>query len=241
MKLIIVRHGDPDYEHDTLTTRGREEAALLALRLAELPADAYYVSPLGRARATAAYTLERLGREAEELPWLMEFPGEALKPNIPDHPTIAWDWLPEDWTAEERFYSREHWTEPEAMASQSTRAQYDWVCTGLDALLERHGYRREGRLYRAERPSADTLVLFCHFGVECVMLSHLLSLSPMPLWHGFCAAPTSVTTVVTEERTAGIASFRVLCFGDTSHLTAGGLEPSFSGRFCEQFTDTTRH
>ena len=49
------------------------------------------------------------------------------------------------------------------------------------------------------------------------------------------AAPTSVTTIVTEERREGIAQFRMLSFGDCSHLWAAGVEPSFSGRFRECF------
>ena len=105
----------------------------------------------------------------------------------------------------------------------------------LDELLKRHGYYREGHFYRAERPNNDTIVLFCHFGVACVLLSHLLNISPMVLWHGLCAAPSSVTTLATEERRKGIASFRMLSFGDTSHLYAKGEPPSFAARFCECF------
>lgn len=112
------------------------------------------------------------------------------------------------------------------------------VYQGLDALLKDHGYVREGNLYRAIEPNNDTIVLFCHFGVKCVMLSHLLSISPMVLWHGFCAAPTSVTTVITEERRKSIAYFRVNGFGDISHLYAAGEKPAFAARFCETYANT---
>ena len=57
----------------------------------------------------------------------------------------------------------------------------------------------------------------------------------MPLWHGTCALPSSVTTLITEERRKGISSFRMCAFGDTSHLYAAGREPSFSARFCETY------
>ena len=57
----------------------------------------------------------------------------------------------------------------------------------------------------------------------------------MILWHGFCAAPTSVTTLVTEERREGIAYFRMGSFGDISHLYAAGEEPAFAARFCETY------
>ena len=78
------------------------------------------------------------------------------------------------------------------------KEEYDWVTGELDRLLRRHGYVRNGLFYRAVAPNEDTIVLFCHFGVECVLLSHLLNISPMQLWHGTCAAPSSVTVLYTE-------------------------------------------
>ena len=115
--------------------------------------------------------------------------------------------------------------------------EYRWVIDNFDALLADHGYVREGNCYRADRPNEDTIVLFCHFGLECVLLSHLLHISPVLLWHGTCAAPTSVTTVNTEERRDGIAHFRMSAFGDISHLYTAGQEPAFAARFCEIFSN----
>ena len=80
-------------------------------------------------------------------------------------------------------------------------------------------------------------MFFCHFGLECVLLGHLLNVSPMILWHGLCAAPTSVSTIYTEERREGQASFRMASFGDISHLYVAGREPAFSARFCETFAN----
>lgn len=54
MRLIIVRHGDPDYEKDSLTEKGWREAAILADRISRLEVKEFYVSPLGRARDTAS-------------------------------------------------------------------------------------------------------------------------------------------------------------------------------------------
>ena len=234
MKLIIVRHGDPDYVHDTLTERGRLEAKLAADRLAAHDFAAVYVSPLGRAQDTARFTLDRLGCQAETLPWLREFEAPILHPDTGDR-RVPWDWLPGVWTAEPRFYDKDKWCEPEAMQAGGVGAEAKRVFDGLDALLAKHGYTRENGYYRAEHPNTDTLLFVCHFGVECVMLSHLIGVSPMILWHGFCAAPTAMTVVTTEERREGIASFRINAFGDTGHLYAAGEEPSFSARFCEMY------
>ena len=58
MKLLIVRHADPDYSIDSLTEKGWREAAYLSERLAKLEVKRFYVSPLGRAKDTASLTLE---------------------------------------------------------------------------------------------------------------------------------------------------------------------------------------
>jgi probable phosphoglycerate mutase len=119
------------------------------------------------------------------------------------------------------------------MQEGNVKDAYEYVCNSFDEVLKKHGYVREHNYYRVEQANDDTIVFFCHFGTECVLLSRLLNISPMPLWHGFCAAPTSVTTVYTEERRKGIASWRVSAFGDISHLYVADEEPAFAARFCE--------
>ena len=97
MRLLIVRHGDPDYVADSLTQTGWREAELLSRRLEKLEIAAFYVSPLGRARDTASETLKRMGREAETLDCLQEFPVWMYDPDI-GRDRVLWDWLPERWT-----------------------------------------------------------------------------------------------------------------------------------------------
>ena len=238
MKLLIIRHGDPDYERDSLTEKGRKEAEYLAERLSGLDIKAFYTSSMGRARDTAAPTLSRMGRQAEVFDWLREFDTPILRPDLEGRSIVCWDWLPQDWTEVEDFYHPDRWYLPEVMREGGVKEKYDRVIEGLDRLLAAHGYVRDGRCYRVERPGSDTIALFCHFGVGCILLSHLLNISPMPLLHGFCAAPTSVTTVVTEERRRGTASFRVSAYGDISHLYIHAEPAAFSGRFCECFDNT---
>lgn len=234
MKLLIIRHGDPDYEHDTLTEHGNIEAVLLAERLSSMEITEFYVSPLGRAQATAAHTLEKMNRTACTCDWLREFHAPIHDPNTGEE-RIPWDWLPAEWSIEPAYYDKNAWYTVPLYAQEHVYEEAKRVWDGLDDILAAHGYTRDGNLYRVECPNSDTLAFFCHFGVECVMLAHLLGISPMVLWHGSCAAPTSVTILSTEERRAGIASLRMNCFGDTSHLYAARIQPSFSGRFCERY------
>lgn len=240
MKLLIVRHGDPDYERDSLTEKGWKEVEYLSERLSQLDVKAFYVSPLGRAKDTASVTLKKMNRTAEECKWLQEFPCMILRPDKDGDRTICWDWLPEDWMAEERFFQYDRWFENSIMEEGKVKEEYDYVIRSFDALLEKHGYKRDGHLYRAVETNNDTIVLFCHFGLECVLLSHLLNTSPMIFWQGACAAPSSVTSLITEERREGTASFRMNYFGDISHLYANHEECSHAARFRESCKNPDR-
>ena len=73
MRLLFIRHGDPDYVHDTLTSKGIEEARALNRLIPQLNVGDCYVSPLGRARKTAELALEGTGIVPVEQEWLQEF------------------------------------------------------------------------------------------------------------------------------------------------------------------------
>ncbi len=237
MKLLLIRHGDPDYDNDTLTEKGEREAKLLADRIAGLDVKEYYCSPLGRARKTASYTLERAGRTAVICDWLREFDTVLVRDPETSKKRLAWDQLPAMWTNVREFYNKDEWVNVPMMKAENMAEAVYHVTSSFDKVLSEHGYNRHGNYYLAEKANSDTLVFFCHFGVSCVITGHLLGISPMTLWHGAIALPTSVTTFCTEERREGVASFRMSGFGDISHLYAKGEEPSFSGRFCEMYSN----
>lgn len=241
MKLLIVRHGDPDYSIDGLTEKGKREAELLADRLCREKIAKVYCSTLGRAKLTIKPTLDRLGIEMELCPWLREFNYTSVSFPYLDEPDCAWDVLPEFMNAHPEMYLPDSWRNVDVIKASGVPDAYDEVCRALDEALASHGYRRSGANYIAERPSHDTVVLVCHFGLASVLLSHLINCSPYSLWQHTCLAPTSVTTFYTEERRDGVASFRAQSIGDVSHLYAGNEPVAFAARFCECFTDDTRH
>ncbi|MCR4689866.1 MAG: histidine phosphatase family protein [Lachnospiraceae bacterium] len=242
MKLIFIRHGDPIYETDSLTEQGIREAKLLAPRIPTLGGDEFYVSPLGRAQETAKYALEGTGIVPKTLWWLEEFSTVVYRPDKPETGGIAWDWRPEDWTGIDDLYNVDRWYKLPVFEQAGIEEKHRAVIECFDAFLEQHGYVREGRMYKAVAPTNDTLVFFCHFGLQALLTAHLFSISPMILWQGYIAAPTAVTTIVTEERTEGNAAFRCISFGDTSHLYVAGEKPGWSGRFCECFAnENERH
>lgn len=249
MRIIFIRHGDPDYVNDTLTEKGRQEATLLAERVSRWNIKDFYCSPLGRAQATAAFSLNKLNRSAETFEWMKEFYYPITDPTTGRF-GVPWDFMPSYWTKEPLFYDKEHWHEASVFQSNpELKPAYDEVCSGLDALLARYGYVRDGALYRTlpimdadtANPDApcpycdDTIVIFCHLGVTFVMMSHLLGIAPTLLWQNFFVAPTSVTILTTEERIPGEAYFRTQVVGDTLHLHAGNEPISGAGYFAEPF------
>lgn len=252
MRILLIRHGDPDYERDTLTEKGHREAALLADIVDRYSIDDCYMSPLGRAQHTAQYCLERLHKTAQVKDWLREFPAvldvnrsERLQNAYLDGkredgsfaPRILWDMAPGYLTQHPDYFHPVRWRQTDAAKCSNLVETYDWVIREFDALLASYGYVYQDGYYHVASESEKTIALFCHFGISAVLLSHLWGTSPFIPWHSLCMAPTSVTEVVTEERQRGIAYFRTLRLGDISHLMIGGEPPAFAARFCETYSN----
>ncbi len=235
VKILVIRHGEPDYSIDSLTEKGWREAEMLADRLVRLNIRDFYCSPLGRARDTARPTMRRLGREDELtiLPWLREFHGSVVNP-FDAKRRIPWNLMPQYWTKQPEFYNRDVWLEHPLMRTGDVAEVYRQTKEGLDALLAGYGYVREDIVFRCERNIADTIALFCHFGLGMAIASLLTGASLPLLWQGFFMPTSSVTTFVTEERVPGEVVFKCMQLGDTSHLYAAGEPVSRSGLFPER-------
>ncbi|MBL8121102.1 MAG: histidine phosphatase family protein, partial [Anaerolineae bacterium] len=92
MRLYIIRHADPDYENDTLTAAGHQEAMALAKRMASHGLDAIYASPMPRAAITAQYTANLLKLPVITAPWAIEVQGWSYDPIVEDGEAIpVWD------------------------------------------------------------------------------------------------------------------------------------------------------
>ena len=254
MKLLFYRHGDPDYVVDSLTDKGKREAEFLAEYIGNMNIDDIYVSPLGRARDTAEYSLKRLGKRAEVCEWLQEFPAlfdandadeetrrayyNELKVN-PDtgkyDKRIVWDVMPSYYMDHPEIFDAKEWRNSDIVKSSNMSDVYDHVVSEFDKLLLKYGYERHDNVYDVHQNNEKVIAFFCHFGITSVLLSYLWGVSPFMPMQFLAMAPTSMTELATEEREKGIAIFRTLRIGDITHLNMKGEEPSFSARFCERF------
>lgn len=258
MKILIIRHGDPDYSIDSLTEKGWREAELLSKRLCDENITSFYCSPLGRAKDTAKPTLDKLEAitgtrpKVEILDWLREFPAsidlDQVKLGAPvgtPNMRCPWNMPPQYWSFRPEFFTPD-WRENELYQADGCKVveTYERIVAGYDELCARHGYRRlknpdgkPGYIYEKspDAETAQTLALFCHLGLGNALLSAITGI-PLPLfWKSFFLPTTSVTTLLMEENPLypNRPQARVIGLGDVSHLYAGGEPTSSSGLFCE--------
>lgn len=241
MRILIIRHADPDYSIDSITDKGKRERDLLTERLKKENISAIYCSTLGRARDTIQPTAEHFGITPVYCEWLREFEYPKIKVPYLEREKNAWDLLPEFVNGHPELYSPIEWRNAGFLKESDVLCAYDNVVREFDKAIANHGYVKNGAYYRAVNSNHDTVVFTCHFGLGAILVSHLFNASPYTFWQNSFFAPSSVTEFYTEERVEGIASFRCSSIGDVSHLYSGNEPSSFSGRFCECFTDDTRH
>lgn len=259
MKIIFVRHGEPDYARDSLTEKGWREARCLAERISKWNVTDFYCSPLGRAKDTAAPSLEKLNRTAVTLDWMREFSYLIDDPVTGRH-GVPWDFVPSYWSGNPLMMDKEQWVEADIMKQNpEIKTQFQNVCQRFDRLLASYGYIRTENYYSVPDKEArflaqtvapgnvrsvdslpddsdePVIVIFCHLGITCLVLSHLLNI-PFPLiTHGFFLPPASLTILSSERRWEKEAYFRVQAMGDVGHLLQKGEPLSPAGSFATPF------
>lgn len=182
MKLIFIRHAEPDYSKDSLTEKGFREAEILATRTKDWHVAQFYCSPLGRAQATAKPTLAAHGvtlttkfpdpapdiilqpdaTKAIVYPWLRELHAPIDPALHPSGKHIPWDLTPEYLNANPILLDKDHWWEAPLMQSCDMKNQFDWISGGIDRLLATHGYTRDGICYKTDghSPASDVFMKY---------------------------------------------------------------------------------
>jgi broad specificity phosphatase PhoE len=216
LRLYIVRHADPDYEKDVLTTDGILEAKELAKYLATQEIKYIYSSPMGRAVETMAYTSSILGITSSIEDWLKELPDLWL-----DH--SEWGFInafdiPGEVIRKKAHPTHENWHELDCYQNVNIKEKVEAMLKNADEFIKRHGYERIGGRYLCLNSNEDRIALFCHRGNALTWLAHLLGIPLTLVWSGFWMATSSVTIIDFEERSCRWAVPRCISFGDTSHL-----------------------
>ena len=222
MRIVFVRHGEPDYARDCLTELGRIQAEKAAQRLLGEGIGEIYASPLGRARETAQAAAEVLGLPVKTLDFMEEVrwgsaDGEELYAG--GHP-----WAIADEMARQGMeLNRADWRDAPWFRTNRVVECVDRVERGIDEWLAGFGYLREGSHYRhtAEEEQHKTVALFSHGGSSCAAMGHILGL-PFPYAIALLHLDFTGITVVRLDSRAGIGAIPQLkCSNDTAHLRDG--------------------
>lgn len=238
MRILIIRHGDPDYKLDSLTPRGFKEAEALGNWLGQKRIDHIYASPLGRAQRTAEPAAKAHGLEIETLDWLAEIPVLVKPPykemRIEAEPSrCPWNMQPLYWTNQPEFYNPITWAENPLYKDGAVQDKMKEIDTGWNQLMEKWGYRRSGQIYDIS-PDADrtaVIAVFCHLGLGNALISRITGGALPFIWQTLFLPCSSVTTLYTEVYPPFYdqCHMRLVGLGDVSHLALAGLETSSSG------------
>ena len=208
MELYIIRHGDPDYAHDTLTELGWKEAEALVPRILRINPTDIYASPLGRAQDTARPSCKALGMEFSIESWMAESMDYMKHCALNDASQLDSGYTVDLVNGAQLVKD---------IAPERTGTIEDMI-RNSDEFLARHGYVREGLRYRATEPNDRRICCFCHGGFGSAWIAHLLGMFPVFNWYHFQIHTTSVTHVHFRADESGYAVPGVSYIGDVSHL-----------------------
>ena len=228
MRLILIRHGEPDYKKDCLTERGIEQAEGAAKRLLKEGISAIYSSPMGRAKETAAFTAKALDMKVSVLDFMHEIDWGDTEDDHEDkleydgHPwTLGFKLLTEN----TEYVGSTDWYKHHYFRDNKCLSYYRMVSQRVDEFLSSFGLIREEGLYYCERNCDDTVALFVHGGSGAVLISHILDL-PFPfvlttMPFGLC----SVSVIEFIQRKGELTIPILSLFNDMAHVKGAKREP----------------
>ena len=221
MRIVFVRHGEPDYARDCLTEAGRLQAAVAAERLAGEGISEIYTSPCGRASETALYTAARLGLPVTPLEYMREISWGGLQIPHNGHP-----WTLADRMLEDGFdFCGQDWQEHPFFKGNVATEHCSEIAAEFDVFLAGHGYRHEGRRFLCEGGTDKTVALFSHGGSGACVLAHLLNL-PFP--YVASVMPYDFTSVIILDFPVSEGAYvfpRLELFNDCAHIRKSAGRP----------------
>jgi probable phosphoglycerate mutase len=218
MEIVLIRHGEPEWVRDglavvdpPLTERGHRQAERLADYLSGERFDEVLVSPLVRARQTAAPLLAALGVAEVIDPWLEEIRDPMWHGSPAEKAAEAYAEL-RGRPAEERWHGLE--------GGESIRDFVGRIRAGASSFLADRGVRRcdvDLPVWQIAEPGAR-IALVAHAGTNSVTIGHLLGLEPTPWeWDRFVLGHTSVSRVEALPLEDGY-TFSLTKLSDLEHL-----------------------
>ena len=184
MKIILIRHGDPNYEKDCLTELGHKQVKVAAQRLLKEGIDEVYCSPLGRARQTAQAFLDASGIDHMTILDFMQEIRFGVEGALYDN---RWNpWLGAAALVKEgKDLQSDDWREYPVFKDNFATIDADKIAVEADKWLATLGYVREGQYYRCIGAGDDVesgtparekaIAIFCHGGSSSAFMARVLN------------------------------------------------------------------
>ena len=227
MILYYLRHGDPIYSPDSLTTLGHEQARSLAKRLAMYGLDEIYSSDSNRAMLTAQPTCDLLKKEKKLCPWANENLAWGELTVINEEGKRKWGFhhkpTTEFFNTPEIRALGEEWYEHPFFEGTSFKDGMLRIRREADDFLLSLGYRhiREEAAYDAVNPNEKRIALFAHQGFGMAFLSAILDM-PYPVFCTHFDISHSSMTVINFSGEGKIYP-KMIQMANDSHLYRDGL------------------
>ena len=223
MRIVLVRHGDPNYEKDCLTELGHKQAAVAAQRLLKEGIDEIYCSPLGRARQTAGYFSEASGIKDIKI---LDFMQEIRFGTEEDLYNNKWNpWLGvQTLVREGKDLQTPVWREYPVFKDNLATVDADKIGDETDKWLAGLGYVREGQYYRntnssSSTSSSRTLAIFCHGGASAAFLARVLNQQFPYMCVTLLHFPHTTITVLEFDDTPGVLTLPIVdLLNDARHI-----------------------
>ena len=232
--LYIIRHGDPIYDPDSLTPKGHRQAEAVGRRLSNVGISKIYSSPMIRAQQTAKPLAEMMHLDINIEEWASE--DTAYREMSMDyHGQICWYWrLPvEEYVNDSTVKDHDNWYDMPSLEGhgESIKKGMERILACSDEFIARHGYRREGTLYRIENPNDDRIAMFCHEGFSKAWVAQLLGIAPHVFAASFDVTHSGIIIIEFPNNENGITRPRCLAWSDTSHIYEERLPMTFMNGF----------
>ena len=218
MRIILIRHGDPNYEKDCLTELGHKQAAVAAQRLLKEGIDEIYSSPLGRARQTAAHFSEASGIKDIQI---LDFIKEIRFGTEEDLYNNKWNpWLGvNDLVRNGYDLQSPGWREYPVFKDNLATVDADKIGEETDKWLATLGYIREGLYYRNTDAKEKTLAIFCHGGASAAFFARVLNQTFPYMCGTLLSFPHTTISVLRFDDTPGSLTLPVIeLLNDARHL-----------------------
>ena len=221
MRIVFVRHGEPNYELDCLTEKGKLQADAAAQRLLREGIQEIYSSPLGRAQQTAQAFSKAAGLPIQTLDFMRELDWGSKdgSPIFADgHP-----WFCANEMASKGIALHSHgWRDTPYFKNNIVTGIVDNIQRKTDEWLLDLGLERAGHGYRAlpNKNQDKTVALFSHGGSSSAAIGHILNIE-FPLTCALFHFGHTGITILRFDQTPGVTAVPCIeLLNDIAHASS---------------------